>query len=132
MRRTPQRAGLLLAACLLVGAGTAGAERALVAVASNFAPAMSAVVKGFEDSSGHEVDLSVASSGSLFAQISNGAPFEVFLSADVDRPRRLEQGGLAIAGSRFTYAIGRLAIWAPEAAGEAEGSLAWSSGVAGA
>jgi len=82
-----------------------------VAVASNFADVLRTIVPQFEARSGHVVNIIPGSSGKLYAQIVNGAPFDVFLSADARRPEMLEANSLIVAGSRFTYAIGQLAIW---------------------
>ena len=64
--------------------------------------------------------LSFGSTGKLYAQIANGAPYDAFLSADSDRPMRLEQQGAVVAGSRFTYAVGGLLLWSRNAAGEGD------------
>ncbi len=90
------------------------ADEVRVAVATNFSATMAALVTLFEQSSEHTVLVSTGSTGSHYAQIRNGAPFEVFFSADAERPRLLEQEGKAIAGSRFLYAVGRLALWSPQ------------------
>lgn len=97
---------------LLLGAQAHG-ETVRVAVAANFAPTMDALVARFETAGGgeHDVLVSVASTGSHYAQIVNGAPFDVFFAADRRRPERLERDGVAVAGTRFTYAVGRLALW---------------------
>lgn len=87
------------------------ADQVHAAVAANFTGAMKSVVEQFERDTGHDVVLSFGSSGKILAQIQNGAPFEVFLSADQAKPERLEQAGLVVNGSRFTYAIGALALW---------------------
>jgi len=84
-----------------------------VAVASNFAEPARAIAEGFEQASGHAVALSFGSTGKLYAQIRNGAPFQVFLAADVERPRLLEEQGVALPGSRFAYAMGHLVLWSP-------------------
>jgi len=102
---------------LLMGASQAVADELKVAVASNFYPTMKLIAKHFElktdGSSGqqHKVILIPGSSGKHYAQIINGAPFDVFFSADIDRARLLEQEGRAIAGTRFTYALGKLILW---------------------
>jgi len=102
---------------LLMGASQAVADELKVAVASNFYPTMKLIAKHFElktaGSSGqqHKVILIPGSSGKHYAQIINGAPFDVFFSADIDRARLLEQEGKAIAGTRFTYALGKLILW---------------------
>lgn len=101
---------LLATAALLVPApATAGEVKA--AVAANFADAMNELVPAFTEATGHEVLPVFGSTGKHYAQIVNGAPFALFLAADIERPRRLEEAGLAVAGSRFTYAVGRLALW---------------------
>lgn len=82
-----------------------------IAVASNFTDAIRNLVPLFEQSSGHQVKVSLGSTGKLFSQIVHGAPFEVFLAADAKRPEKAEREGLAITGSRFTYAIGKLVLW---------------------
>lgn len=98
---------------LLALHGPAAADVVRVAVASNFADAAQALAVAFERDSGHQVQLVPGSTGKHYAQIVNGAPFEVFLAADADRPRLLEHAGLAVPGSRFTYALGRLVLWSP-------------------
>ncbi len=100
-------AGLL---CLLL-ARPAGAEVVRLAMASNFAGAMAALKPAFERLSGHRLVISSGATGRLHAQIVHGAPHDVFLAADAARPRRLEQEGRAIPGSRFTYALGRLVLY---------------------
>ena len=87
------------------------AAETTVAVASNFTAPMQAIIAEFERLSGHRLRVSFGSSGKFFAQIHNGAPFDAFLSADATKPRALEDQQLAVAGSRFTYAIGTLALW---------------------
>jgi len=87
------------------------ASQVLVAVAANFAPPMKIIAADFEKATGHRVVASYGSTGALFAQIKSGAPFEVFLSADSETPARLDNEGDAVAGSRFTYAIGKLVLW---------------------
>lgn len=102
---------LLLLLLLLPNALSAGEVH--VAVAANFIAPMEAVVAGFSQESGHQVTLSSGSTGKFYAQISNGAPYEVLLSADSETPAKLAADGLAVADSRFTYAIGSLALWSP-------------------
>jgi molybdate transport system substrate-binding protein len=87
-----------------------------VAVAANFTAPCEEIGRAFEKASGHHVAISSGSSGKLAAQIQNGAPFEVLLAADAERPALLEKDGLAVAGSRFTYAFGRLVLWSPDPA----------------
>lgn len=87
------------------------AEEIHAAVASNFTAPMKDIVKQYEEESGNKVILSFGSSGKFFAQIQNGAPFQIFLSADESKPDALEKAGLIVTGTRFTYAIGALALW---------------------
>jgi len=108
--RTAWRAGLL-ALAWLVAAVPARAEQALVAVAANFTETARALQTRFEQSGEHTLILTPGSTGRLYAQIRHGAPFDVFLAADTVTPQRLEAEGSTVAGSRFTYAIGRLALW---------------------
>lgn len=93
----------------------ASADTVMVAVASNFTAPMKDMVAAFKQKTGHDAVLSFGSSGKFLAQIQNGAPFDVFLSADQAKPEKLENSGLAVAGSRFTYALGTLALWSAEA-----------------
>lgn len=87
------------------------AETVLVAVASNFTKPMTDIAEAFEKATGHTAKLSFGSSGKIVSQLQNGAPFEVFLSADDEKPAKLEQEGLTESGSRFTYALGTLVLW---------------------
>jgi molybdate transport system substrate-binding protein len=96
---------------LLLIAPTSFADTTLVAVASNFTKPMTEIAAEFEKTTGHTAQLSFGSSGKFVSQFENGAPFEVFLSADEKAPLKLEQAGLAVANSRFTYALGKLALW---------------------
>lgn len=97
--------------CLVAAFGAqARADTARLAVASNFSEPMQALAEAFAASTGHTLIVSTGSTGRLYAQIVNGAPFEVFLAADTVRPARLVENGLAIADSVRTYAIGRLAV----------------------
>jgi molybdate transport system substrate-binding protein len=114
--------------CLLLGllavAGESAADEIRIAVATNFLGAMDALVERFEETSGHTVLVSSGSTGSHYAQIKNGAPFEAFFSADTERPRLLEAEGIAVPGSRFRYAIGRVALWSSRAGYvDAEGKI---------
>jgi molybdate transport system substrate-binding protein len=87
------------------------AEEVTVAVAANFTAPMQKIAQAFEQDTGHKAKLVFGSTGKFYAQIKNGAPFAVLLSADDETPARLEKEGAAIAGTRFTYAVGRLALW---------------------
>ncbi|MFW1678138.1 molybdate ABC transporter substrate-binding protein [Pontibacter sp. JAM-7] len=89
------------------------AEEIYIAVAANFAAPMKAIAWQYEQQTGHQVHLSFGASGKFYAQLLQGAPFHLFLSADQEKPAALEQQGLTVAGSRFTYAVGSLALWTP-------------------
>ena len=86
-----------------------------VAVAANFTAPMQLIGERFEAQSGHHLQLTFASSGKIVAQIQNGAPFDVFLSADTAKPAALIEQQQAVAASRFTYAVGTLALWSADA-----------------
>lgn len=114
MARLAALLGLALAA-MAAGGGARLAQRGVVrvAVAANFAGVQDSLARRFTRATGYEVRAILGSTGQLYAQARNGAPFDVFLSADAERPRRLERDGLAVPGTRFTYAEGRLALYAP-------------------
>lgn len=82
-----------------------------IAVAANFTDVSRKIASLFEKNSGHQTRISYGSTGKLFAQIENGAPFDVFLAADSQRPIKAEKEGLAVPGSRFIYAWGKLVLW---------------------
>ncbi|WP_172202857.1 molybdate ABC transporter substrate-binding protein [Niveibacterium sp. COAC-50] len=102
---------LLLATCLFGFAASAQADEVKVAVAANFSAPMQKIAADFEKATGHKAVLSTGATGAFYAQIKNGAPFEVFLAADDETPAKLESEGLGVKGSRFTYAIGKLVLW---------------------
>ena len=102
----------IIALCAgLACSSTALADQVQVAVAANFTAPMQTIASEFEKDSGHQLVVSFGATGQLYAQIKNGAPFEVFLSADESTPTKLESEGAAVGGSRVTYAIGTLALW---------------------
>lgn len=103
----------LFALALFLSSLTATAGEVVVAVAANFTAPMQKIAGEFERASGHKLKLSFGATGKLYAQIVNGAPYELLLSADDETPARLEKEGFGVAGSRFTYAIGRLVLWSP-------------------
>ena len=103
----------LCAYMIFVLAANAQAAEIKVAVASNFANTLKEIAVEFQKDTGHQLAITPGATGKFYAQISNGAPFDVFLSADDETPRKLVQEGKAIAASQFTYAIGRLALWSP-------------------
>lgn len=89
----------------------AHAAEAQVAVAANFAEPIKAIAAVLQKTTGHTLKISSGASGAFYTQIRNGAPFDVFLSADHQRPELLEKDGLAQPGTRFTYATGKLVLW---------------------
>lgn len=95
----------------LITLNSAWAEEVQVAVAANFTAPIQAIAKDFEKDTGHKLVAAYGATGQFYAQIKNGAPFEVFLAADDSTPAKLEQEKETVAGSRFTYAIGTLALW---------------------
>jgi molybdate transport system substrate-binding protein len=101
-------AGILFALLLSL---PAHADVVLAAVASNFRATAERLAADFATQTGHELRFSFGSTGKLHAQITHGAPFDVLLAADVNSPRLLEEAGLGVAGSRFTFAIGELVLW---------------------
>lgn len=105
---------MLATACLLMAAADqVAADRIQIAVASNFAGALARIAERFEAQSGHQVTLVPGSTGKHYAQITNGAPFAAFFAADVQRPELLDKENAIVPGSRFTYAVGQLALWSP-------------------
>jgi len=109
LKSTASRSILLLG--LLLTTSISSAATTLVAVAANFTKPMTEIAEAFEKSTGHKANLSFGSSGKFVSQFENGGPFEVFLSADDKGPIKLEQSGLAVPNTRFTYALGKLVLW---------------------
>ena len=109
-------AWLIQAVVFCAGACVADARagEVIVAVAANVSGPMQKIATHFEQDTGHQAKLVVGSTGKLYAQIKNGAPFDVLLAADDETPRKLEQENLAVPGTRVTYAIGRLALWSAQ------------------
>ncbi len=111
-------------AALIGVTSLARAEEVQVAVAANFTAPMQKIAAEFEKDTGNKLSLSFGATGKFYAQIKNGAPFEVLLAADDETPARLEREGAVVAGSRFTYAIGKLVLWsAKEAVVDARGEV---------
>ena len=108
---------LVTVACLLLACQSAAAQSLMVAAASDLQSALPAIAAQFEKDTGQQVTLTFGSSGNFSAQIENGAPFDVFLSADIDYPKRLERAGLAERGSLYEYATGRLVLWTRQDSG---------------
>lgn len=100
--------------CAALISGVSWAEEVQVAVAANFTAPMKLIAADFEKDTGHKAVLTFGATGKFYAQISNGAPFEVFLAADDETPAKLEKEGVAVNGSRFTYATGKLALWSAQ------------------
>ncbi|KAA8697689.1 Molybdenum ABC transporter, periplasmic molybdenum-binding protein [Pseudomonas caricapapayae] len=113
MRTTTLRAILKFSALALAASATANvfADEVQVAVAANFTAPIQAIATDFEKDTGHKLVAAFGATGQFYTQIKNGAPFEVFLSADDTTPAKLEQEGDTVKGSRFTYAVGTLALW---------------------
>jgi molybdate transport system substrate-binding protein len=105
----------LLLGLALFAAVAAHAGEVQVAAAANLGPAIQQLASAFRRATGHQAVVALASTGKFYAQVRNGAPFEVLLAADEETPRRMEAEGLAVADSRFTYATGRLVLWSAQA-----------------
>ncbi|MGE1172906.1 molybdate ABC transporter substrate-binding protein [Pseudomonas sp. BW7P1] len=110
------RASRFAPACLasliaVFAMGAVQADEVQVAVAANFTAPIQAIAADFEKDTGHKLVAAYGATGQFYTQIKNGAPFEVFLSADDTTPEKLEKEGDTVKGSRFTYAIGTLALW---------------------
>ncbi len=125
MRNTIQ---VFAALIFSLGAGLAAAGEAQIAVAANFTAPMKALIARFEEQTGHQVKASYGSTGKLYAQIKNGAPFEALLAADQRRPLLLAEEGVAVPDSRFTYAVGALVLWSAEAGAVADGPALLEAG----
>jgi molybdate transport system substrate-binding protein len=104
-----------LTVAVLLASAPARAGETLVAVAANFAGTAEALAAELAGQSGHRVTFTSASTGQLYAQIRAGAPFAALLAADAHTPERLEAEGLGVPGTRFVYAVGRLALWSADA-----------------
>jgi molybdate transport system substrate-binding protein len=103
----------LILALVFTGSVQAQKQKVRVAAAADLKFAMSDLARRYEEQSGNRVDATYGSSGNFFSQIQNGAPFDVFFSADIDYPRKLEAAGLAEPGTLYEYAVGRIVIWMP-------------------
>ncbi|WP_281911305.1 molybdate ABC transporter substrate-binding protein [Massilia varians] len=99
----------------MAAAAAAHAGEVQVAVAANFTAPMQKIAAEFKKDTGHQARLAFGSTGKFYAQVRNGAPFEVLLAADDETPARLEKEGQGVPGSRLTYAIGRLVLWSAQA-----------------
>lgn len=107
-----------LVSCILFSllSSTTLAANAHIAVAANFAEPIKLVAAELKNATGHTLQITLGSTGKLYAQIKNGAPFDMLLAANTSAPAALEKEGLAMPGSRFTYASGRLVLWSVDAA----------------
>jgi molybdate transport system substrate-binding protein len=116
---------------LIFAAAPAFAGSALVAVAANFTAPAKEIGAAFGKATGDTVEFSFGSTGQLYTQISQGAPFDAFFAADDERPVKAEAEGYAVAGSHFTYAVGKLALWsAKPGVVDANGEVLKSGGFA--
>jgi molybdate transport system substrate-binding protein len=102
---------LLTVLFFALGAPSLHADSISVAAAADLQPALQEIAAAFEKQTGHKVNVTYGSSGNFFAQIQNGAPFDLFFSADIGYPRKLEAAGLAEPGTLYNYALGRIVIW---------------------
>jgi molybdate transport system substrate-binding protein len=125
--RRPILGALVGLVATALAAGPSFAAETQVAVAANFTEPAKEIAAAFTAATGHTATLSFGSSGQFYAQITHGAPYEVFLSADAERPKKAEQDGVGVAGTRFTYAIGRLVLFS-RTPGLADGGAALKSG----
>ncbi len=105
---------ILWLGALLLTVPSVQAGEVRVAVAANFTAPMQEIVPLFEQASGHKVSLSFGSTGKFYAQIKQGAPYDVFVAADTRTPQKLDGDGLAVPGSRFVYALGKLVLWSAQ------------------
>ena len=117
MKRTSRLAAAIGIAYAMVALSQASAGTTNVAVAANFTDAAKEIAAAFRAKTGQEAILSFGASGPIYTQIKEGAPFQIFLSADDERPKKLADEGLAVGSTRFTYAIGKLVLWSKDATG---------------
>jgi molybdate transport system substrate-binding protein len=122
-----RRAFLMIAVIALSLASAARAQEIRVAAAADLKFAMQDLAAQFEKQTGTKVDVTYGSSGNFFSQLQNGAPFDLFFSADIDYPRKLEVAGIAEPGTLYEYAIGRIAIWTPADSKVDVTSLGWKT-----
>lgn len=109
------RAGSAALALSVALSAPARADQTIAAVAANFTQAANEIAAAFTQATGHTVTYSFGPTGQLYTQITQDAPFEVFLAADQARPEKAEADGFAVPGSRFTYAVGQLVLWSADA-----------------
>jgi len=123
--KLPLRCLVLLSALLTLR--TASAQELRVAAAADLQFALDELAAQYQKQTGRKIDVSYGSSGNFFAQIQNGAPFDVLLSADIEYPRKLEAAGLAEPGTLYKYAVGRIVIWMPADAHVDLAKLGWKA-----
>ncbi len=104
-----------LTLALLTASAVAHADEIQVAVAANFTAPMKEIAAAFTKETGHQIKAAYGATGKFYAQIQNGAPFEILLAADDTTPVKLIKEGNAVADSQFTYAIGKLVLWSAKA-----------------
>jgi molybdate transport system substrate-binding protein len=114
MKKTSAIMAGFLAFILFCVSQLSHAAEASIAVAANFSGPMAKIAEAFEKASGHKLSLTYGATGKFYAQITNGAPFDVLLAADTETPMRLLKEGQAVADSQFTYAIGKLVLWSAQ------------------
>lgn len=102
---------LWLSLCAMISTDIVRAEEITIAAASDLNFAFKELISEYETASGNQVKLTLGSSGNFFAQIQNGAPFDLYFSADISYPKKLEEAGLIVPGSLYRYAIGRIVLW---------------------
>jgi molybdate transport system substrate-binding protein len=122
-----RRALLVIVLAALPLARSARAQEIRVAAAADLQFAMQDAAAQFQKKTGTKVDVTYGSSGNFFSQLQNGAPFDLFFSADIDYPRRLESAGFAEPGTLYEYAVGRIAIWTPADANVDVARLGWEA-----
>jgi len=108
------RRPVLIGAALLLLTSAVHADEVTVAVAANFAGPLAKIAEGFSAATGHTLKISAGATGKFYAQIVAGAPFELLIAADDETPKKLIAEGHAVAGTNFTYAIGRLVLWSAQ------------------
>lgn len=121
LRTVRQRTWQTIFGAVLIGMATVGlaqpsvafGEELTIAAASDLNFAFKELVAAYEQKTGHRVKLSLGSSGNFYSQISNGAPFDLYFSADIRYPQKLEEAGHALSGSLYKYAVGRIVLWVP-------------------
>ncbi len=102
---------LWLSLCAMISTDIVRAEEITIAAASDLNFAFKELISEYETASGNQVKLTLGSSGNFFAQIQNGAPFDLYFSADISYPKKLEEAGLIVPESLYRYAIGRIVLW---------------------